>query len=155
MINAFAVALALAAGSIGQGPHCAQGPYVLPPGPGNGHGFPNNNPDGYGWYDTGDRLPLGADRTSEYFFRRYYCMPIEQMFLPNYYNPYVTRGQRYVSYSGCGGDHPAGGPPLASAATPEHPYTDTIGTGPRVAVPPFTGRVEAPPVVSGGTGLTP
>jgi hypothetical protein len=155
MTNACALALALAIGSIGQGSHRAQGPYILPPGPGYGHGFPNGNPDGYGWYDTNFYLPLGADRTSEYYFRRYYAMPLEQMFMPNYYNPYVTRGQRFLTYAGCGGHHPAGGPPLGSASTPEHPYIDTIGTGPRVPIPDFTGRVEAPPVVSGGTGLTP
>jgi hypothetical protein len=155
MTNALAVALAMAIGATGQGPHHEHGPYILPPGPGYGHGFPNRDPDGYGWYETGPRLPLGADRTSEYFFRRYYVLPVDQMFFPNYYNPYVTRGQRYLSYAGCGGDHPAGGPPLASASTPVHPYTDTIGSGPRVPIPSFSGRVEAPPVVSGGTGLTP
>ena len=35
----------------------------MPPGPGDGWGFPNNNPDHYGWIDYEDNLPLGADRT--------------------------------------------------------------------------------------------
>jgi hypothetical protein len=157
MSSSIALALALAVGSIGQNPSQAplRGPYILPDGPGYGWGFPNGNPDGYGWHDPGYLLPLGANRTSEYYFRRYYAMPIDQMFLPNYYNPYVTRGQRYLPYAGCGGDHPAGGPPLASAHTPEHPYRETIGSGPRVSIPAFTGRVEAPPVTSGTSGLTP
>ena len=45
------------------------GGWILPPGPGDGWGFPNNNPDGYGWSDPGPFLPLGADRTAEYYFR--------------------------------------------------------------------------------------
>jgi hypothetical protein len=147
--------LALAMGSAGQQcPECP-GRWVLPPGPGYGWGFPNNNPDGYGWQEIGPRLPLGADRTADYYFRRYFSVPVDQMFLPTYYNPYVTRGQRYISYAGCGGCHPAGGPPLAPATMPLHPYQDTIGSGPRVQLPNFTGRVEAPPVTSGNSGLTP
>ncbi len=131
------------------------GGWVLPTGPGYGWGFPNGNPDGYGWFDHGVFLPLGADRTGEYFFPRYWSVPAEQMFLGTYYNPYVTRGQRYIPYTGCGGWHPAGGPPPGLAETPSHPYNDTIGSGPQVRIPRFSGRVEAPPVNSGGTGLTP
>jgi hypothetical protein len=154
------MALALAVGSTGQHPancpHCHRSvTQPMPPGPGYGWGFPNGNPDGYGFWDAGTYLPLGADRTSDYYFRRYYSVPADQMFMPNYYNPYVTRGQRYLSYAGCGGDHPAGGPPLGSANTPVNPYQSTIGSGPRVSIPDFSGRVEAPPVNSGGTGLTP
>ena len=128
----------------------------MPPGPGYGWGFPNGNPDGYGCWDAGDRParsgPTARPSTSSAATSR---VPADQMFLPTYYNPYVTRGQRYISYAGCGGDHPAGGPPMASADTPMHPYKDTLGTGPRVTIPAFSGRVEAPPVNSGGTGLTP
>jgi hypothetical protein len=129
---------------------------ILPDGPGNGWGFPNGNPDGYGWFDHGTALPLGANRTAEYYFPRYFAVPANQMFLPAYYNPYITRGQRYIPYAGCGGGHPMGGPPMASAATPVHPYQESIGRGPRIPVPPFTGRVEAPPTnTTGSTGLTP
>lgn len=155
------MALALAAGSTGQnhvhGPHCRDGRAtgIMPPGPGYGWGFPNGNPDGYGYWDPGYLLPIGADRTSDYFFRRYFAVPADQMFMATYYNPYVTRGQRFLSYAGCGGDHPAGGPPMGAANTPRNPYQDTLGSGPRVTIPPFTGRIEAPPVNSGGTGLTP
>src|SRR3954451_24101419 len=86
---------------------------VNPPGPGYGWGFPNGNPDGYGWWDHGVNLPLGctADRTAEYFFPRYYSLPAEQMFFPTYYNPYVNRGQRDIPYAGCGGGPPIGGAP--------------------------------------------
>jgi len=128
---------------------------ILADGPGYGWGFPNGAPDDYGWYDVDSALPLGANRTPEYYFPRYFAVPAPQMFLPSYYNPYITRGQRYVPYSGCGGDHPAGGPALGSAMTPVHPYQDTIGTGPRVKLPAFRGRIEAPPIPSGATGLTP
>jgi|SRR5262245_53995828 hypothetical protein len=130
---------------------------VNPPGPGYGWGFPNGNPDGYGWWDHGYNLPLGytADRTAEYYFPRYLAVPPEQLWFPTYYNPYAMRGQRYIPYAGAGGCHPMGGPPPGSAMTPEHPYLDTIGAGPQVPIPSFTGRVEAPPINSGGTGLTP
>ena len=129
---------------------------IMPPGPGYGWGFRNGNPDGYGFWDAGTNLPLGADRTADYFFRRYYSVPGDQRFFPNYSNPYVTRGQRYISYVGCApGFHPAGGPPQGSADTPRNPYQDTLGTGPRVSIPTFSGRTEAPPVNSGGTGLSP
>src|SRR3954469_19944917 len=108
------MALALAVGSTGQShvPGFYGAATPMPPGPGYGWGFPNGNPDGYGFWDAGVYLPLGADRTSDYFFRRYYSVPADQMFMASYYNPYVTRGQRYLSYAGCGGAHPAGGPPL-------------------------------------------
>jgi hypothetical protein len=135
--------------------HHAPGGRILTPGPGYGWGFPGDNPDGYGWFDTDAALPLGADRTSDYFFPRYYAAPPKQLFLPSYYNPYLTRGQRYLPYAGCSGAHPAGGPPTGSAYTPVHPYQDTIGTGPRMTLPGFSGRIEAPPINSGGTGLTP
>jgi len=163
------LALALAAGTVGQGyyvptpshsfnsshPLIAPGGRILAPGPGYGWGFRNGNPDGYGWFDHGTALPLGPDRVAEYYFPRYHAMPPSQLFLPSYYNPYVTRGQRFLPFSGAGGDHPAGGRPMGSANTPVHPYQDTIGTGPKVNVPPFNGRVGAPPIPSGSTGLTP
>lgn len=137
----------------GPGPHTSG--RILVDGPGNGWGFSNGNPDGYGWFDHGTALPLGANRTAEYYFPRYWAVPANQAFLPSYYNPIVTRGQRYVPFSGCGGAHPAGHAPLGSAVTPEHPYQDTIGTGPRVRLPAFTGRSDVPPVPAGGSGLTP
>jgi hypothetical protein len=133
---------------------------IVPPGPGYGWGFPNGNPDGYGYVDYGTYLPLGADRTAEYYFPRYMALPASQVFFPTYYNAYVTRGQRYLPYSNCGGvdcwwSHPASGPPLGSAAMPEHPYRNAVGTGPVVTPPPFSGRVEAPPVNTGSSGLIP
>jgi hypothetical protein len=157
------IGLALAVGSVSQAPcpvhgsgHCRSGPRIMPPGPGYGWGFPNGNPDGYGFWDAGTNLPLGANRTGDYFFRRYYAFPVNQMFEPNYYNPYVTRGQRFLPYAGCApGWHPAGGPALGSAEEAVHPYNETLGTGPRVAIPAFNGRIEAPPINSGGSGLTP
>lgn len=162
------LALVFAASATGQGyyspkaPHSpnqhslvAPGGRILAPGPGLGHGFRNGNPDGYGWFDVGTALPLGTDRVAEYYFPRYHALPPNQLFLPSFYNPYVTRGQRYLPFAGGGGDHPAGGYPLGSSSTPVNPYRETIGTGPKVNVPSFSGRVGAQPVISGATGLTP
>jgi hypothetical protein len=129
--------------------------HIMPPGPGNGWGFPNDNPDQYGWVDYGDNLPLGADRTAEYFFPRYFAVPPEQMFIQTYYNTFETRGQRYIPYCGAGGEHPAGGVAPASASLPVSPYADSPDSEPVVTVPRLNGRVEAPPLPSGGSGLTP
>jgi len=133
----------------------APGGRIVPPGPGAGWGFPNDNPDGYGWVDYGTYLPLGADRTPEYHFPRYYASLPEQLYMPTYYNPYVMRGQRYIQYTGCGGAHPFGGPSPFSAATPIRPSLE-VDREPTVVRPPtFSGRSEAPPVPSGGSGLIP
>jgi len=165
------VTLALALGGTGQCPDPARCPYgqqphhhgsgpgpgrwVLPPGPGDGWGFPNNNPDGYGWVDVGALLPLGADRTAEYFIPRYLTVPLDQAFMGTYYNPYVNRGQRYLPYTGNGGCHPMGGPPLDTAKTLMRPYSSLTNNKPVVKVPRLNGRVEAPVDNSGKTGLTP
>ena len=158
------LALALAGGAgagPGSAPSCPNYPHqhsggrIVADGPGDGWGFPNNNPDRYGWVDYGTALPLGANRTIDYYFPRYLAIPPNQAFLPTYYNPYIMRGQRYLPYAGCEGAHPAGGPPIASAMTPFHPYHDSIGHGPQITIPPFSGRIDAPPVNSGATGLTP
>jgi hypothetical protein len=154
------MALALSMASTGQVtmtyPRCLQpATFPLPPGPGYGWGFPNGAPVGHGYFDPGTCIPLGADRTTDYFFRRYYSAPTDQLFMATYYNPYMSRGQRYVPYAGCGGEHPAGGLALSPAETPMNPYQNTIGSGPQVPIPGFTGRVEAPPINSGNSGLTP
>jgi hypothetical protein len=134
--------------------HLPPGGRILRPGPGPGWGFPNGQPDGYGWVDYGDALPLGADRTADYFFPRYLALMPQQAFLPQYYNPYIQRGQRYVPYAGCGGAHPFGMAAPASADTSLHPDRDARATEPVVPVPSFNGRVEAAPVLSEeGTGL--
>jgi hypothetical protein len=157
---ALALALATPGGLFfhrdGAGPgHHHGGGKVLPPGPGYGWGFPNGNPDGEGYVDFLDYLPLGADRIAGYYFPRYMGVPPQQLLLPTYYNPYLTRGQRYLPYVNCGGAHPAGGPPPGSAVMPMHPYNDSLGTGPTVRVPTFTGNVAADPTNAGSTGLTP
>lgn len=129
--------------------------HILPPGPGAGWGFPNGFPDGYGWADYAPYLPLGADRTSDYYFPRYFTVPPEQMFFPTYYNPYETRGQRYLPYVAGGGAHPAGGAPISSSELPMRPYGSMPGHTPAVNVPRLNGRTEAPYVNSGTSGLTP
>jgi hypothetical protein len=129
--------------------------YILPPGPGDGWDFPNNNPDGYGWYDYGPYLPLGGDRNAEYFFPRYLAVPPEQMFLQTYYNPYETRGQRYLPFAAGGGAHPAGGPPPGPADLPVSPYALESGSKPVTTVPRLGGRSLAAPIGPGTSGLTP
>ncbi len=128
---------------------------ILPPGPGDGWGFPNGNPDGYGWVDYGEFLPLNADRTPDYFARRYFFVPASQTFFPTYYNPYEMRGQRYIPFAGCGGAHPFGGPPLGPSNTPVYPYRETAGDTPAIPVPDFSGNVDAPPIPSGSSGMIP
>ena len=127
----------------------------MPPGPGDGWGFPNGNPDGYGFVDYDVFLPLGADRTAEYYFPRYFSAPAMQMIPQTYYNPFETRGQRYIPYCGAGGDHPMGGPPPASAHLPVSPYAAAPDDVPVVTVPRLNGRVEAPPLSSGPSSLNP
>jgi hypothetical protein len=119
--------------------------YILPPGPGDGWGFLNGSPDGYGWADYGPYLPLNADRTADYYFPRYYVVPPEQMFFPTFYNPYVADG----------GAHPAGGAPTGPADLPVRPYASMPGRRPFAPVPRLNGRAEAPFVPSGTSGLTP
>lgn len=129
---------------------------VMPPQPGLGVGFPNGNPDGYGWVDFCDRLPLTADRIPDYYFRRYNTVPATQMFFPGYYNPYISRGQRFLPFTGCVGPHPLSKPPVASAEETVHPYNSTLNNVPQTSVAPtFTGRVEAAPVNPGSSGLRP
>jgi hypothetical protein len=156
-----AVSLTLAFNSFGLGhePYGYHGhngdSHFVPPGPGDGWGFPNDNPDNYGWVDYGVLLPLGADRTPDYFFPRYLSAPPQQMIPQTYYNAFLTRGQRYIPYCGAGGDHPMGGPPIASAELPVSPYAAAPNSELVVTPPRLNGSVEAPPLPSGGTGLTP
>jgi hypothetical protein len=127
---------------------------IAPPSPGIGYGFANGNPDGYGYVDLGTSLPIG-ERTPEYYFPRYYASPPGQLFMTTYYNPFVTRGQRYLAYSGCSGDNPASGPAMAPSAMPVHPYNDTLGERAQRPLPRFNGRVEAQPISPGTSGLRP
>ncbi len=128
---------------------------VTPPALGLGLGFANGNPDGYGWVDYGTTVPLGADRTPDYFFRRQYTMPRGQMFLPQYYNAYVTRGQRYLPFAGGGAVHPVGGLPPGPSSLPMNPYEDVTRSGPMITPPVFNGRSEGLLDPSGGLGRTP
>ena len=103
--------------------------WILPPGPGYGWGFPNGNPDGYGYRDDGVYLPLWSDRTSEYYFPRYFMVPPDTLFFPTYYNAYLSRGQRYIPYAG-----------LAAQRKPAPASCQGTGgcftmTSPRVAAP--------------------
>ena len=133
----------------------SKGGRILPPGPGYGWGFPNGARDGYGWYNTAGYLPLSADRTPEYYFPRYMAAQPAQLFLPTYYNSYVSRGQRYVPYVGCGGWHPAGGAPTGSSRLPRNPAQDEAEGRPEFPFPRYSGHVQAAPINPGRSGLTP
>jgi hypothetical protein len=139
----------------GHGHHRRGRGLILGAGPGDGWGFPNGAPDGYGWYAPGPYLPLNADRTPEYYFPRYFAVPAQTMFFPTYYNKYLSRGQRYLPYSNCGGVHPAGRPPEGNSEMPFSPYEDASQRGPQVEVPEFTGEVQAKPVNPGDSNLIP
>ncbi len=129
---------------------------ITPDGPGYGWGFPNGSPDGYGWFDHGTTLPLGGNRVSEYYMNRHYAVPAPQCFFPTYYNPYVTRGQRYIPNVGGGGEHPAGGMPTGSSLLSMYPYQEFLRSqGPPTSVPRLNGRIEAAPIISGNSGLIP
>jgi hypothetical protein len=127
--------------------------WVLPDGPGDGWGFPNGNPDVYGYADYGYHLPLGGDRTTDYFFPRQLSALPEQTFLPSYYNPYQQRGQRYIPYAGCGGDHPLGRTLPDALFTPVMPADEAKDGPPMTTVPTFSGRSDAPP--SSNTFISP
>jgi hypothetical protein len=129
--------------------------YILPPGPGDGWGFPNGAADDYGWVDYGCYLPLGADRIAEYYFPRFNSVQADQLFVPTYYNPFETRGQRYIPFVAAGGDHPAGGLPLGPSDLPVTTRDAMPDKGPVTPVPRLNGRVEAPPTPAGASGLTP
>jgi hypothetical protein len=130
--------------------------HVLPPQPGYGAGFRNGNPDGYGWFQIDDQIPLGADRVPDYYFRRYFVVPASQSFMPTYYDNYSARGQRYIPFVGCGGGvHPASGAPVRSTVESRNPYRETLNDTPRISAPTFSGRVEAAPINPGSTGLRP
>jgi hypothetical protein len=159
-IVTMSLTLAVHAFGLGQDPYPhhfhSQGPLnIVPPGPGDGWGFPNGAIDGYGWVDYGYLLPLGANRTPEYYFPRVFSVPPAQMFPQTYYNCFETRGQRFIPYAGGGGDHPMGGPPLASSHLPVSPYTANPDDKPLVTVPELKGAIEVPPLSSGSSGLTP
>src|SRR5689334_8593142 len=154
-LNSFGLGHAPSPGHVPTGYQDLSFKYMVPPGPGDGWGFPNGNTDGYGWVDYGVFLPLGADRTAEYFFPRYFSAPPAQMFPPTFFNPYETRGQRYIPYCGAGGAHPMGGAPLASSHLPVSPFASAPDEVPVVRIPRLSGRIEGPPVPPGTTGVNP
>jgi hypothetical protein len=82
-------------------------------------------------------------------------IPPQQAFMGTYYNPYVNRGQRYLPYTGNGGDHPMGGPAPDTAETLVRPYSSLVSDRPVTRVPRLRGRVEGTSDTSGKTGLTP
>ncbi len=116
----------------------------------------NGNPDAYGWVDFTYKLPLGDNRTSEYYFPRYLTVPPEVIFLPTYYNPYRSRGQYYTPYTGWGGYHRLGIPVVSPYLTPKTPYRESLAANPNGPnAPRLIGTVESPPQTSSSTGLTP
>jgi hypothetical protein len=158
MVTTVVVILVMASFSGENGPIHSMfrpGGRIMVDGPYPGWGYRRDNPDGYGWVDYSGGLPLGDNRSPDYYFPRYHAAPADQMFFPTYYNPFITRGQRFIPFTNCGGAHLAGGPPAASAAMPVHPYNDTLGREVLRPQPRFNGRVEAPIINPGTSGLRP
>jgi hypothetical protein len=141
-LNSFGLGHAPPPGHVPAGYQDLNFKYKVPPGPGDGWGFLNGNPDGYGFVDYGVFLPTGADRTAEYYFPRYFSAPPNQMFPASYFDPYETRGQRYIPYCGAGGDHPMGGPPISSSHLPVNPFARITDDVPVVRVPNLNGNIE-------------
>ena len=115
-------------------------------------------PDGYGWVDFGDKLPLTADRVARLLTspaigrsRRHRCS------CRTYYNPYISRGQRFMPYTGCGGPHPMSGAARVLGRRGRPPvHQGTLNNVPQTPeAPTFTGKVEAPAVNPGSSGLRP
>lgn len=148
MIGAM-LAAAIATAALAHGPDVEpkvkfyHGGFIEPPGPGHGWGFPDSAPDGYGWRDPAGLLPICSGRDPEYYFPRFLAVPPIQAFPPTYFNPYLTRGQRYIPYS-CW-------PPFGTE-TPFNPYAASLSNDPKVPVPAFTGKVEAKPVTTNAGG---
>jgi hypothetical protein len=127
----------------------------LGPGPGLGWGFPNGNPDGYGFWDQGSKLAICMDRTTEYYVQRYMMLPPEQLMLPQYFNPYIMRSQRYIPYTGCGGCHPFS-QPITPTTLSMRPYDEGPSSQSKaVNIPRFIGTSETTPINSGSSGLLP
>jgi hypothetical protein len=152
MMQLLAISLALTVVSAG---HTPPEGGELGPGPGDGWGFLNGNPDGYGFWSPGSKLPICSGRNSEYHLQRYWMLPPIQLMMPQYFNPYVMRSQRYIPYTGCGGCHA-----FSEPITPTHlsmkPYDEeAIDPTPVIRVPRFVGEAEVSPVNSGGSGLLP
>ena len=147
MTTIMTLSLALAMGGTGQCPNPAHrhhrhdgafyrdfhgsGGFIEPDGPGNGWGFPNGAPTGTA--GTTRALPSPGRQPNRPITTSGDTSPIppEQAFMGIYYNPYVNRGQRYLPYTGNGGDHPMGGPPLASAITSQRPVQLLVQFHPR------------------------
>ena len=104
--------------------------------------------------DYGVDLPLGADRTAEYYLPTLLRCSSGSDVYSDVLQPIRDARPALYSLLGAGGDHPAGGPPTGSAALPVTPYADEPNT-PVVRVPRLSGSVEAGPLPSGGSGLTP
>ena len=121
------------------------GGFIEAPGPGHGWGFPDSAPDGYGWRDPAGLLPVYSGRDPEYYFPRYLAVPPIQAFSPNYFNPYLTRGQRYIPYSAF---------PSFGTEMPYNPYAESLSNDLKVPVPSFKGKAEAKPITTnvGGYG---
>ena len=96
-----------------------------------------------------------GDRTAEYYFPRYFAVPPEQMFLQTYYNPFETRGQRYLPYVGRRWCSPGGRRTAWAGRSAGLSLRGGERHHPRHAVPRLNGRSQAAPIASGTSGLTP
>lgn len=153
MINLIAIGLSCLVLSAGHAPFEGG---ELGPGPGAGWGFPNGNPDGYGFWSQGHKLAICQGRTTEFYVQRYMMLPSCQLLFPQYFNPYVMRSQRYIPYTGCvGGCHPFSDPIIPTTLSMK-PYDEgPVSTQPVVNMPRFVGVTESEPINSGSSGFLP
>ena len=153
MINLIAIGLSCLVLSAG---HTPPEGGELGPGPGDGWGFPNGNPDGYGFWSQGHKLAICQGRTTEFYVQRYMMLPSCQLLFPQYFNPYVMRSQRFIPYTGCeGGCHPFSGT-ITPTTLSMKPYDEgPVSNVPVVRMPRFVGVTESEPINSGSSGLLP
>jgi hypothetical protein len=155
MLSQIVMVLGLTLVSAGQFPEPAPEGGILPPGPGLGWGFPNGNPDGYGFWDQGQKNAVCTGRTAEYYVQRYMMLPPQQLIFPQYFNPYVMRSQRYIPFTGCNGCH-AFSAEISPTTLSMKPYDEGPSAQTKVVnLPRFNGVSETAPINSGSSGLLP
>jgi hypothetical protein len=155
MLSQMMMVLGLTLVSAGQFPEPAPEGGILPPGPGLGWGFPNGNPDGYGFWDQGQKNAVCTGRTAEYYVQRYMMLPPQQLIFPQYFNPYVMRSQRYIPFTGCNGCH-AFSAEISPTTLSMKPYDEGPSAQTKVVnLPRFNGVSETAPINSGSSGLLP
>ena len=131
---------------------------IMNDGPGPGWGFRNGNPDGYGWVDpySQEASPLGRQPDARLLLPPLPRRAGRPDVLPDVLQP-VPDPRPAVRPLHQLRRRPPRGPPAGRPRPnmPIHPYNDTLGTQVLRPQPAFNGRVEAPPINPGTSGLRP